>query len=134
MAVSFVYSFQLLAHRGHGLSSSTQRRRGEVHAEALAPDRHCMVLRQINVQCELVVLVTNVALESPDFDKADLLYGLAVARVIGCNQVNVHVGSIRGFEVSEAKDALTPGELIDARLAYALMSHLVEVPGQENLG
>ena len=60
-------------HCGQGLCNTAQRRCGEIHAEALAPDCHCAILGQVDVGRNLVILVANVALQSTHLNKARLL-------------------------------------------------------------
>jgi hypothetical protein len=64
---------RLVVNCGQGLRSTAQRRCGEIHAEALAPDRHRAVFREVEIRSNLVILVANVAFRAPTSTKPTFL-------------------------------------------------------------
>src|SRR5262245_38554566 len=77
----------------------SQRCGAEVHAEALAPDCHGPVLRQVQIIRYTVVLIADVTLERADFNEPGLLDRLAVVGVFCGHEVHMHVGPVGSFEV-----------------------------------
>src|SRR5215469_9274346 len=79
------------AHRRTGCC---QRCGCEVHAETLAPYGHSTVLRQVSVRGNVVILITDIALECAQLQEAPLLHGLAVARVLCSDEVDMHIRAV----------------------------------------
>ena len=78
----------------------------EINAEAAAPDGYRAILVEIYVRRQVVVLVTHIALEVADADKAGLRDGLVVFSVGSRDQIDLDVGTVGSFEAAEAQHLL----------------------------
>src|SRR5262249_7470993 len=104
----------------------------EVHAKALAPDGYGAILRQINVGRQFIVLVADIALERSKFPEPGLLHSVTVARVISGDNINVNIGTIRGFEVGEAENAFAIRELVNSGSTLAFVGDAMECSRNQN--
>src|SRR5947208_2641207 len=88
-------------------------RRGEVNAEALAPDGHRLKFAQVHVGGQVIVLVADVALEWSNVNEAGPLDGPVVSGVGSGDKVDMDRRAVRGLELGETEHALAIGQFMD---------------------
>src|SRR5215469_9847400 len=125
MTVSFRNFRQLPILRAHG-GAGVQRCGAEIHAEALTPNGHGTIFRQVRVSGNVVILIADVALDGTQLQEASLPHGLTVARVVGSYEIDMHIRAVRSFEVGETENAFSIHQLIDARGALGIVGDAVE--------
>src|SRR5438094_7498724 len=84
----------------------SERCRREIHAETLTPHGHGAILREIDARRQIIVLVTDVALDAAEINEARFGDRVVVFSVGSGHQVNTHVGTVGGFEAAEAQHLL----------------------------
>src|ERR1700758_3918316 len=121
MTVSFSKFRQLLVHCGHRCSPLIQWSGGEVHAEALAPDRYGTVLVKVEIGRQFVVLVSDVTLQSANFHKSRLFHRFAVAGILVSYEINVHIRAVGGLKVCKAENTFPVRKLVDTGISTSIV-------------
>src|SRR6516164_7514244 len=91
-----------------------------------------MEYREIRVRRQLVILITDIALEVSQVQGPCFADRLTVRGVRSCHEIDMKRGAVGSFKVGEAEDALTIGEAIDGRSSLALMVDRVKFADRQN--
>ena len=119
---------QPIAERARGRAG-----RHEVGKEARVV-AHPFLLREIDARRQIIVLVTDVALDAAEINEARFGDRVVVFSVGSGHQVNTHVGTVGGFEAAEAQHLLAVRQFIDRRHALGFMSDATEVTFRDSHG
>ena len=77
----------------------------EVHGESFAPDGDRAVLAEVEVGRHVIVLIAIGTLELAELDETGALDGGVVAGIVGRDQVDPNIGTVRGGELGQPDDA-----------------------------
>src|SRR6516225_8437225 len=71
----------------------------EIHIEARAPDRHCLILAQVRTLRHIVVLITDVTFHGPEVHEPGFLHCDSIFGIRSSHKINVDVRTIRCLEI-----------------------------------
>src|SRR3989442_15293187 len=92
-----------------------QRRCGEVYTKAAAPDRHRLILTEVDVGGDCVILIPLVPFHSAEIDKPSPSHGFIVRRIFSSDQIDAYVRSVGRLEHGEAHKTFAIAQLMDGR-------------------
>src|SRR5262249_46524516 len=101
----------------------------KVDAKAFAPDRDSPVLRRIYGVGHVIVLITDIALETTEIDVSSIFHRCVVLS-IRCYQIDVNVRAVRGSEIRQAENSFTI-HAIDGSRSLSCMGISLELAGQQ---